>query len=435
MAEQLQRAIGRRVLLLFVLGDVLGAGIYVLVGEVAGRTGGAIWLSFLVALVLALFTACSYAELVTKYPDAGGAALYVDRAFRWPLVTVMVTFAVMMSGVTSASTLARAFAGDYLDALVSVPSLVAALGFIVVVALINAHGISGSVRVNVVLTLVELGGLLLIVVIGGAALADGHGEAGRALEFKHGEPVVWSVVAGATLAFYALIGFEDSVNVAEEVREPRRDYPRALFGALAIAGVIYVTIALLASMLVPTAGLAASSGPLLEVVQVGPLSIPTQVFSAIALLAVSNGALINMIMASRLLYGMANKGIVPRAFGSVDPSRHTPLVAIAFTTALAVALISIGDISSLADTTVLLLLLVFGFVNVSVLILRREEVAQPHFRAPRVFPLVGLAVIALMLTQTDGRSYAFAGVLLGAGAVLYVVSRPLVRRDATRQQP
>ncbi len=201
--------------------------------------------------------------------------------------------------------------------------LVAVL-FIVVVAAINLRGIAESVRVNVILTIIEVAGLALIVVIGIAALGQGDAEFGRNFEFKEGESVVFAIVGGASLAFYALIGFEDSVNVAEETRDPSRVFPRALFGALAIAGVIYLLVTLTASMVVPTADLSGSDGPLLEVVRQGPLDVPLKLFSGIALLAVANGALINMIMASRLVYGMARRGIVPRAFERVLPSRRTP---------------------------------------------------------------------------------------------------------------
>src|SRR3712207_2344815 len=156
----------RPMLLFFILGDILGAGIYALVGAVAGEVGGAVWTAFMTALVLALFTAFAYAELITKYPRAGGAALFVNRAYKVPLVTFLVTFAVMASGITSASTLSRAFAGDYLGEFISVPTTVAAVIFIAVVALINFRGIRESVRTNVVLTLVEVLGLAIIVVIG-----------------------------------------------------------------------------------------------------------------------------------------------------------------------------------------------------------------------------------------------------------------------------
>ena len=415
----LKRAIGRNMLLLFVLGDVLGAGIYALVGEVAGRVGGAAWASFMVALGLAVFTAFSYAELVTKYPHAGGAGLYANKAFHKPFLTFLVTFAVMMSGVTSAATLARAFGGDYLGEFISVPTAVAALVFLLVVAAINARGIAESVRVNVALTVVEVLGLVLIVVIGVAAIAAGDAEPSRAFDFKEGESVPWALVAGATLAFYALIGFEDSVNVAEETERPERDFPSALFRALAIAGVIYFAVAMVASMAVETSKLAGSDGPLLEVVQVGPLAIDTKIFSAIALLAVANGALINMIMASRLLFGMARQRILPAVFERVLPGRRTPIVGIVFTTLIAAGLIVFGELETLADTTVLLLLLVFAVVNISVLVLRRDPVAHAHFHAPTAIPVIGIGVIVLLLTQTEARIFGWGAALLGFGVLLY----------------
>src|SRR3712207_6323846 len=162
----------RPMLLFFILGDILGAGIYALVGAVAGEVGGAVWTAFMSALVLALFTAFAYAELITKYPRAGGAALFVNRAFRIPIVPFLVTFAVMASGITSASTLSRAFGGDYLQEFISVPTTLAALVFIVLVGLINFRGIRESVRTNMVLTLVEVTGLAIITIIGVLALGD-----------------------------------------------------------------------------------------------------------------------------------------------------------------------------------------------------------------------------------------------------------------------
>jgi basic amino acid/polyamine antiporter, APA family len=420
----LKRAISRNLLLLLVVGDVLGAGIYALVGEVGGRVGGAIWTAFALALGLALFTACAYAELVTKYPRAAGAALYVNKAWRQPLFTFLVAFTVMCSGLTSAATLARGFGGDYLSVFVDLPTVLVALLFIVAVALVNFRGIAESVRLNVALTTIELIGLLLVVVVGVAAIGEGGGsiDPGRALEFKEGEAVLLAIMGGAGLAFFALIGFEDSVNLAEEAEQPSRSYPRALFGGLIIAGVVYLLVTVVASMAVPTERLAGSSGPLLEVVQIGPLSLPTKLFSAIALFALSNGALINMIMASRLVYGMSRERILPAALGRVDSSRQTPWVAIVMTTALAMILIVSGDLSDLADTTVLLLLLVFTAVNAAVLVLRRDEVAHDHFRAPRVIPAIGAAVSLALITTKDGETFARAGALVALGAALWVVN-------------
>jgi amino acid transporter len=423
----LKRAISRNMLLLFVVGDVLGAGIYALVGTIGGRVGGAIWAAFLLAIVLAFFTAVAYAELVTKYPRAAGAALYVNKAFGVPFVTFMVAFAVMCSGLSSAATLSRAFGGDYLSEFVSLPTVLVACVLLIAVAAINSRGIGESVKVNVGFTLIELTGLVLVVVIGAAALLDGVGDPGRALEIKDGEALLPAVMAGAGLAFYAMIGFEDSVNVAEEARHPQRDYPRALFGGLLIAGAIYLLVSVVASMAVPTKTLADSDGPLLEVVQLGPLSMSTQVFALIALFAVTNGALINMIMASRLLYGMSVQGIVPAAFSKVLPGRRTPWVAIAFTTLLAMILVSTGDLSTLADMTVLLLLIVFALVNVSVLVLRRDHVDHEHYRAPTVLPVVGAVISVAVMFTKDPDVFLRAGLLLLVGVAFWVVNAIALR--------
>ena len=427
-ATPLRPAITRSMLTVFVIGDVLGAGIYALVGEVAGKVGGAVWTSFLAAGILAAFTATAYAELVTKYPQAAGAALYTHKAFKRPFVTFLVAFAVMCSGVASAATLATAFGGDYLSEFVTLPKLLVGAVFIGVLAIVNFRGIKESITLNLGLTSIELTGLLLVVAIGLAYLLDGGGDPGRAVEFKAGDAVPLAILSGASLAFFALIGFEDSVNVAEETRNPSRVFPPALFVGLGIALGVYILVTLIAGMAVPVDRLAESDGPLLEVVQLGPLAMSTKVFSAIALFALTNGALINMIMASRLLYGMAAQGIVPRELGRVHGQRRTPWVAIVFVAALAVALIALGDLESLADTTVLLLLMVFVCVNAAVLLLRREPVGHEHWRAPTALPVLGaVACLGLIVQKAveDAVIFAYAGGLLVLGVALWGVSRAL----------
>jgi len=430
---ELKRVIGRRVLMLFVIGDILGAGIYALVGQVAGKVGGAIWVPFLAAFVLASLTATAYAELVGKYPKAAGAALYTNRAFGIPFLTFMVAFAVMMSGITSASAAARAFGGRYLAEFVTLPVLVGALGFLAVVTLVNLAGISESVKVNVVLTLIEAFGLLVIMAIGAWALLQGDGNPGRALEFHSEDGAFLGILGGTALAFYALLGFEDSVNLAEEAKDPQRDFPRALFGGLVVTVVIYLAVAFTATMLVDTRTLEESTGPLLEVVNVAGLSFPPKLFALIALLAVGNTALINMIMASRLVYGMAREDIVPAAFGLVHARRGTPWPAILFTVAIAVVLVSTGDIGGLADTTVLLLLLVFALVNVCVIVLRRERVEHSHFRAPTWMPALGAVVCLILASPLTGRDldvYVRAAILLAVGVLLWLLNHLFSRRRA-----
>jgi len=295
-----------------------------------------------------------------------------------------------------------------------------------VLALVNFRGIKESVQLNLGLTAIELTGLVLVAVIGAAFLLDGGGDPGRAFEFKAGEAVPLAILSGASLAFFALIGFEDSVNVAEETRDPSRVFPTALFTGLGVALAVYVVVTLVAGMAVPTDRLAGSDGPLLEVVQLGPIAMNTRVFSAIALFALANGALINMIMASRLIYGMAQQGIVPRPMGRVHGERRTPWVAIVFVAVLALALVALGDLESLADTTVLLLLAVFVSVNVAVLMLRRDRVQHDHWRAPTVLPVLGVVACAGLIVQKafeDAVIFAYAGGLIALGVVLCLISR------------
>ncbi len=230
--------------------------------------------------------------------------------------------------------------------------------------------------------------------------------------------------------------------MAEEVRHPSRIYPRAIFGGLLAAGIIYLLVTFTASMVVPTAQLAESSGPLLEVVERSPLSLPTTLFAGIALIAVSNGALINLIMASRVIYGMADQGVLPAVFSRVHPNRRTPWVAILFATLVVFTLLAtIGRnpdaLDTLSTTTVVLLLLAFIMVNISVLALRGDEVDHEHFHAPSVFPILGIVVSATLLISTaidDWTVFGLAGLLLGIGLVLYGVNF-LVKRSLDREPP
>jgi amino acid transporter len=355
----------------------------------------------------------------------------VNRAYGNRLFSFLVAFAVMASGVTSAAALSSAFGGDYLSEFIDVDTVVGGLCLLAAIAVVNLRGISESVKLNVGFTLVELGGLVLIVVIAAVALGQGDADAGRAFEFKEGSSIFAATLAGAALAFYALIGFEDSVNVAEEAEDPRRNYPRVLFLGLAIAGGIYLLVTIGAAAVVPVGDLASSDGPLLEVVKQGPLGIDTKLFSAIGLLALSNGALINLIMASRLLYGMSKEDVLPAPFGRVLPERRTPWVAILFVTALAAALVITGNLEKLADTTVALLVIVFAIVNATVLVLRREEVEHDHFRVPWPLPVIGVCISIALLTQVSGEAFARGGILIALGLALWAVNWLVLRHSET----
>ncbi|MFC3690109.1 APC family permease [Aquipuribacter hungaricus] len=436
--EGLRRSIGPRLLLLFILGDVLGAGIYALVGTVAAEVGGAVWVPLLVALGMALLTALSYAELVTRFPRAGGAAVFVQHAFGRPVLSFLVGFAMLSAGVVSAAALSLAFAGDYLAQIVDLPRVPVALAFLAVVMALNLRGIRDSLRANVVMTLVEVGGLVLVVVLAATVLGSGGGDLSQAVQLEPGWAGASAVLAASTVAFYSFVGFEVSANIAEEARDPRRDYPRALITALLVAGVLYVLVGLAVSVATP-GGAGSSDAPLLDVVAASPVGIPAQAFAVIALVAVANGALLTMIMASRLTYGMARERLLPSVLGRtafVDrgEGRGTPAVAVVVTTVVAGLLVATGSLATLAATVVMLLLVVFAAVNVAVLVLRRrpEEGEQDHFRTWWPVPVLALATCVLLAAQQPWDVWGRAGLMLAVGLALYALTR-LARRGRTEE--
>jgi basic amino acid/polyamine antiporter, APA family len=437
---ELRRVMGPKLLLLFIVGDILGTGVYALTGDVAGEVGGAAWLPFLVAFAVALLTAFSYLELVTKYPQAAGAALYTHKAFGIHFVTFLVCFTVMCSGITSASTASRAFASNFADGFewdvsTNVITLFA-LAFMLLVAAINFRGVAESVKTNVVLTMVELSGLLLVIMVGLWVILQGDADFDRVTAFETAEDksAFVAVTAATTLAFFAMVGFEDSVNMAEETRDPSRIFPKIMLTGLSITGLIYVLVSISAVAVVPVGELEASDTPLTEVVAQGAPDIPIDdLYPFIAMFAVANSALINMLMASRLLYGMAKQEVLPPFLARVHPTRRTPWASIIFTTLISLGLIiyvtQTGDpddvISVLGGTTALLLLGVFTVVNIAVLVLRRNPVDHSHFVAPTVIPVIGAVACAFFVgpwTDRDERQYEVALWLLALGVVLWVIT-------------
>ena len=425
----LKRAIGTPLLFAFIVGDTLGAGIYTLVGSMATDVGGVIWLPLLIALVVALLTAGTYAELITKYPHAGGAARYVDRAFGIPYLSFLVGFLMMASGITTAAALANAFAGDYLSALIDLPAAPTAVVFIILLTLINLRGVRESLTANLVASVIEVTGLVLVIVLAAIVFGTGGGDPSRLLEFAPDVPPLQGAFAASVIAFFSFLGFEAAANMAEEVRNPSKAYPRALFGALATAAVVYLLIALGAVIVLPPAELAESTGPLLDVVAGSGIAVPPWLFGLIALVAIANGALLFMVMASRVGYGLAEANLLPRAFGRVLPNRRTPWVSIVVVGAATIGLTFIGDVSTLAETTVLLLLLVFLSANVSVLVLKKDKVDHAHFTVPRVIPVLAIIASVVLLTQQTGIVWLGSAAYIAIGSILFLIARAGRKRE------
>jgi len=443
----LKRVMGPRLLLLFIVGDILGAGVYAVTGQLVGVVGGMAWLPFLVAFVVASLTALSYLELVTKYPQAAGAALYTHKAFGIHFVTFLVAFAVICSGIASASTSSKVLAQNltgglevngWIDATPGTTTItLIAIGFMVLLALINLRGVGESVKFNVVLTLVEVTALTIVIGVGFYAMTQGESDFGRVTTFQDpGDKGMFLAVTAATsIAFFAMVGFEDSVNMVEETEEPERIFPRTMLTGLGIAVLIYMLVAVSVVAVLSNDQIADApeGGALLEVVKVGAPDFPIdRVFPFLAVFAVANTALINMLMASRLLYGLAHQDVLPRTLGKVSAKRRAPYAGIVFSTLMALALIvyvtSRGEsevVVNLSSVTSLLLLCVFTVVNVACLILRRDHSAESRFRSPGATPAVAALLCAFLVgpwADRDALIYQIAGVLMLIGVVLWAIT-------------
>lgn len=448
---QLRRVMGPGLLLLFVISDIMGTGIYAMVGHVAAEVGGVAWLPFLVAFIIATVTAFSYLELVTKYPQDAGAALYTQKAFRSPFLTFVVAFVVMSAGITSAATAARFFAANLVYALhlnserVTITAI--ALAFIIFLAAVNRRGVDHSLRLNVTLAIIEFSGLFLVLLVGVIAVAGGsHADFSRVVEFHSpGQQHFFLAFSAATsLAFFAMTGFEDSANMVEETKDPITVFPKVLLTGLSIAGVVYILIAIVSVALVPLAILTTSDTPLVDVVEAGAPHLPIKdLLPYISMVAVSNTALVNMLMTSRLVYGMARQGQLPPVLGTVGGVSRAPWVAIVFTTSIALAVIIYvtvfidrDSISILGGTTSLLLLAVFAVVNLAVLVLRRDvRTPGSYFATPTALPVIGFLASLYLISPLSGRphqQYQLAGLLLGAGVLLALIAKLVERRRTAR---
>ncbi|MCG3149577.1 MAG: putative amino acid permease YhdG [Verrucomicrobiae bacterium] len=418
----LARTLGLAALTIYGVGDMLGSGIYALIGKAAGTMGNAVWLAFLVSMVAAVLTGLSYAALGSRYPRAAGAAFVTERAFGWPFLAYVVGLTVMASGLTSMGTQTRAFA-SYFTGMFGGTTVVVMLGFIAALTLVNWWGMREATWLNVLCTTVELAGLVIVIAVGIRFW-------GRVDYWETPTPMGPALaLQGAVLTFYSFIGFEDMINVSEEVKEPERNFPIAVVLALAIVTVVYLAVSISAVSVVPHRELAESKRPLVEVVLRAWPAFPPVVFALIALFAITNTGLLNYIMGSRLVYGMARQGLLPQWLGAVHPRRRTPHRAIFTLMVIVVVLALVGDISVLASATSALLLCVFVVINAALVVLQRRPGEPPgRFEVPLVVPVGGIIVCLLLLTQVRWQALAIAGVLVAVIAALYFVTG---RRGAT----
>ena len=378
---QLKRGLSLWLLVFYGLGNILGAGIYVLVGKVAGSAGLFAPIAFFVASLVAAFTALTYAELVARYPLSAGEAVYVQKGLRLPALSVAVGLLIVLMGSVSAATIARGFIG-YLDILIELPDALAITLLVFVLGATAIWGIVESVSIAALVTLIELLGLGLVLAVAGDNLFTIPDRLPELLPPM--DPVIWQgIMLGAFLAFYAFVGFEDMVNVAEEVRNPVRNVPLAILLALGITTLLYAAVSLAAVLTVTPEQLAASDAPLATVYEQATGSKPV-VLSIISIFAVVNGALIQIIMSSRILYGMSRQGWLPALFGRVWSTTQTPVAATVAAAGAVLVLALWLPLVTLAKSTSFLVLIVFTLMNLSLL---RIKLRDPHPEGIRVVPL------------------------------------------------
>ena len=402
---------------------------------------GAFWIAFAAGVTLATITGLAYAELATKFPQAAGASLYVSKAFRSPVLTFFITICSLSAVFAASGSLATGFARYFGSVFGLVPALLVTLVFIAVLTIVNFVGITESVVVNMVMTVVEVSGLVLVLVIGVIVVARGDADFGVLTSFTAEGNPVFAIVAGVALAFFAMTGFENAANVAEETINPSKTFPRALIGAMLTAGLIYVLVAMSAALVVPVDTLAGADAALLEVVRAdvlpGPVGVMLTVFAFIAMVAITNTTLVSVVTQSRILYGMARVDVVPAVFAKIHPTRRSPYVALIFSAGVVAALLVLGEVLSrlgpdvdlvgrLATVTVVFLLFIYALVIVSALKLRGEGETKDSYRAntPLLYlGVVGNAVLLSYVVIDDPGSMYWVGGLLALGGALYLAQR------------
>jgi basic amino acid/polyamine antiporter, APA family len=414
----LKRELGLLEVTLSGVGIILGAGVYVLIGQAAGLAGNAIWLAFGISALIALLTGLSYAELSSMFPKAGAEYDYVKNAFNAQLAFV-IGWLVFLSGVLAAATVALGFAG-YFSSLTSIPVLISAIVLLIVLTALLAYGVKETARVAVIATLIEVSGLVIIIAIGLPHLGSVN-----YWEMPQGYS---GLFAASALIFFAYQGFESMVKFSEETKKPETTVPKALILALTISVILYVLVALSVVSVIGWQQLAVSNAPFADVVSASLGPNAAVIIAIVALFATANTALMSMYASSRILYGMAGSSDVTTRLAWVHPVRRTPWIAIIICGVLSGMLIFAGDIAFIANVTNFTLFLTFIVINAAVIVLRYHspETTRP-FRIPYsigrlpLVPVAGIVFCIFLLGVQDLAVLTFGLVLTGIGVVLMII--------------
>lgn len=407
--------------ILYGVGIILGAGVYALVGEAAGLAGNSLWISFVLAAAVSAFTGLSYMELISMFPRSAAEYTYVKNAFKNNLLAFNVGWIEIFADTIAASAVSLGFAG-YFHVLFGTPIILTAIVLIFIMSVVNFWGIKESSRLNVVFTLVEIAGLVVVVML---ALVYGKFGSVNYLEMPRG---VTGTLSAAALIFFAYIGFEDLANISEEVKNARKTVPKALLASVVITTVIYVLVSMAVVSLVDWQDLAASKAPLALAVSSVLGGQGFWMMSIVALFATANTVLLTLIVSSRMMYGMGRDRSLPEALSKIHKKRRTPYVAVLVTMILAMAFVLFGHINIVASITDVGTFYIFIFVNASAIMLRyRMPKVKRLFRTPLnigrfpLIPFFGLLSSLILVSHLKIEAILIGAGMALAGVVVYLV--------------
>jgi basic amino acid/polyamine antiporter, APA family len=417
---ELKRALGLSGLSFYGLGIIIGAGIYSVIGAAAGTAQEGLWLSFVLGGIVAFLTGLSYAELATTFPEAGAEYVYLRHALpRYPLSSFMIGFILSIAAASTAAAVSLAFAG-YLQIFVQFPVWVLAMALLIAATILNIAGIQQASYVNILFTVVEIVGLIIVIGLGLQT-----SEFGNALQ----APLHFGILAATAIIFFVYLGFEDIANLAEEAKDPNRDIPRSIFISLGITTTLYVLVGLAVVALLTPDELAASNSPLATAVESQAPGLVNWM-GAIALFATANTVLTTLIVGSRMLLSMARRGDVPKFIERVLPKQQTPWVAAVMMLVLSSLFLPLGTVEAVASLSSFASLLAFTSVNLALIGLRylEPELERP-FRIPfeingfPILPALGAVATLILATQFDAQVYFISVLIIGLGLALYFTKR------------
>ncbi|MCV0393337.1 MAG: amino acid permease [Nitrosopumilus sp.] len=418
--SELKHHMGLFQLTMYGVGLILGAGIYVLIGEAAGFAGDAVWIAFVLGSIVALFAGFSYAELTSIFPKAAAEYVFIKNSFKNNFFAFVIGWLTAITSIITAATVALGFGGYFIE-FVDIPIIISAIGLLVILSIVNFIGIRESAWTNTIFTIIEAAGLILIIIIG--------------FTFANPEPVnymesptgISGIAIAFVLIFFAFIGFEDMANIAEEVKKPRKTLPRAIILSVIISGIIYILVSLAVVRVVNWEELATSSAPMAMVAERGLGSEAHIILSAIALFAITNTVLITLIAGSRIFYGMAKENVFPKILEKVHFKTKTPWLSIIVIMITSIIFTTFGDIVVVANITVFAIVITFAAVNLAVIVLRYTQPdIERKFKVPinigkfPVLPLIGLIISGYMALQFDLEVVAVGIGIIVVGIIFYL---------------